>query len=69
MKNIVENTGAKLTDAVRMASLNGSKVIGASRGILASGKVADIVVMNKDYEVELTIIGGKIKYKKSADGN
>ncbi len=69
VKNIVENTGAKLTDAVRMASLNGSKVIGASRGILASGKVADIVVMNKDYEVELTIIGGKVKYQKTAVEN
>ncbi|MBL1211928.1 MAG: N-acetylglucosamine-6-phosphate deacetylase [Ignavibacteriae bacterium] len=67
IKNIVENTGTKLTDAIRMASLNGSKVIGASRGILASGKVADIVVMNKDYEVELTVIGGKIRYNKSND--
>jgi N-acetylglucosamine-6-phosphate deacetylase len=67
VKNIVEQTGAKLTDAVRMASLNGSKVIDASRGILASGKIADIVVMDKYYDVELTIIGGKIRYQKSAD--
>jgi N-acetylglucosamine-6-phosphate deacetylase len=67
VKNIVENTGTKLTEAVRMASLNGSKVLGASRGIIASGKAADIVVMNQDYEVDLTIIGGKIRYQRTSD--
>lgn len=66
IKNIVETTNADITDAIRMASLNGAKVIGANRGILASGKIADIVVLNKNYDVVYSIINGKIKYKKEA---
>lgn len=64
IKNVVEMTNAKLTDAVRMASLNGAKVIGIGRGILAAGKIADIVVLNDKYEVELTIMDGKIRYQR-----
>jgi N-acetylglucosamine-6-phosphate deacetylase len=64
IKNIVNTTNADITDAMRMASLNGAKVIGANRGILASGKSADIVVLDNNYEVVYTIIGGKIKYKR-----
>lgn len=64
IKNIVETTGAKITDAVRMATLNGAKVIGAGRGILASGKHADIVILDKDYNVVYTIMDGKIRYKR-----
>lgn len=64
VKNIVETTDTKITDAVRMASLNGAKVIGANRGILASGKVADMVVLDKKFKVQATIISGEIRYKR-----
>ncbi len=63
IKNILEHTQASLTDAVRMATLNGSKVIGANRGVLASGKHADIVILDKDYNVKYTIKSGKVRYK------
>jgi N-acetylglucosamine-6-phosphate deacetylase len=67
VKNMIEEAGAKITEAVRMASLNGLKVLGLShkKGILAAGKDADIVVFNENYEVELTIISGKIVYNKN----
>ncbi|MBU1678674.1 MAG: N-acetylglucosamine-6-phosphate deacetylase [Bacteroidetes bacterium] len=64
VRNIVTTTDTKLTDAIRMASLNGSKVINAGRGILASGKPADIVVLDNSFEVEITIIAGKIRYQR-----
>ena len=49
-----------------MASLNGAKVINLEnkKGILASGKDADIVVLNENYDVEMTILSGKVAYKK-----
>ncbi|HVO75957.1 MAG TPA: N-acetylglucosamine-6-phosphate deacetylase [Ignavibacteriaceae bacterium] len=67
VKNMVEEAGAKITEAVRMASLNGLKVLGLShkKGILAAGKDADIVVFNENYEVEMTILNGKIVYDKN----
>ncbi len=69
VKNMVEAAGATITEAVRMASLNGIKVLNLDhkKGILAVGKDADIVVLNKNYEVELTLLYGKIVYKKSQD--
>lgn len=67
VKNIIETTGTKITDAVRMATLNGSKVINAGRGILASGKFADIVVMNSNFDVEMTIIEGQIRFRRKEE--
>lgn len=66
IRNLVETANAKLPEAVRMASLNGAKVLNIEnrKGILAVGKVADITVMNDNYEVEMTIIKGNIGYKK-----
>jgi N-acetylglucosamine-6-phosphate deacetylase len=66
VKNMVEAAGAKITEAVRMASLNGIKVLDLDhkKGILAVGKDADIVVLDKDYDVELTLLNGKVVYQK-----
>lgn len=67
IKNIVTKASAKITDAVRMASLNGARVIRLSgqKGILAVGKDADIVVMNDDFEVEMTILKGQVAFRKT----
>jgi N-acetylglucosamine-6-phosphate deacetylase len=61
-----EKVQIPLTDAVRMASLNGAKVLGIQRqkGILAAGMDADIVVMDKKFNVLVTIKEGKIKHSE-----
>lgn len=68
VKNMVESANARITEAIRMASLNGAKVLNIEnqKGILAAGKDADIVVLNDNYEVEMTIIEGKVLYSKSS---
>ena len=40
-----------------------SKRIGLNAGILQEGKDADIVVLNPDYSVDMTIVKGNIKYQ------
>jgi N-acetylglucosamine-6-phosphate deacetylase len=62
VKNVIETSGTKITDAVRMATVNAAKVIKSDRGILSSGKPADFVVMDKDFNVEMTVIDGKIRH-------
>jgi N-acetylglucosamine-6-phosphate deacetylase len=64
IKNIIETTGLKITDAVRMATVNAAKVIKLDKGILSSGKPADFVVLDKDLNVEMTIMKGEIRYSK-----
>lgn len=67
IRNLVESANTKLTDAVRMASLNGAKVLNIEhhKGILAVGKDADIAVLNERFEVEMTILNGKVVHKKT----
>lgn len=67
VRNMVESANARITEAIRMASLNGAKVLNIEnqKGILAAGKDADIVILNDKYEVEMTILEGKIVYSKS----
>ncbi len=68
IRNMVETANAKITEAVRMASLNGAKVISMEhkKGILAVGKDADMVVLDNSYEVETTIMSGKVVYQREA---
>ncbi len=69
VKTMVQQVDVPLTSAVRMASLNGAKVLGLEhhKGILAVGKDADLVVMDKDFEVQMTIYEGTIKYLQNKD--
>jgi N-acetylglucosamine-6-phosphate deacetylase len=66
VRNMVKLVGVPITDAVRMASLNGAKVLGLEhqKGILAVGKDADLVVMDDDFNVQATIYEGMVKYQK-----
>ncbi len=64
IKNVYDTTGVRLTEAVRMATVNPAKVIKSDKGILSSGKTADLVVLDKDFNVEMTVIGGAVRFSK-----
>ncbi|MDP9750999.1 N-acetylglucosamine-6-phosphate deacetylase [Thermoanaerobacter pentosaceus] len=61
VKNIT-SLGVPLFEACKMASLNPAKAIGVDdrKGIIEVGKDADIVVLNNDLTVYMTIIEGKV---------
>lgn len=61
-KHIIE-LGYSIFDAVKMTSTNAAKEFGLNTGSLQEGKDADIVVLNSDYTVDMTIVKGKIKYQ------
>ncbi len=71
VKNMVETAGARITEAVRMASLNGAKVLDMERnkGILAVGKDADLVVLGDDYAVDMTVMQGRIAYDRTKEAS
>ena len=66
-KNLIQLCNIPINQAARMVSLNAAKVLRLDhkKGILAVGKDADIVVMNKNYDVEMTILNGEIVYEKN----
>lgn len=62
VKVLVKQAGVPLTHAIRMASLNPSRVLGTEhyKGILAVGKDADLVIMDPDLNVAMTLLGGEV---------
>lgn len=67
VRNMVRLVDVPVTNAVRMASFNGAKVLGLShrKGILAVGKDADLVIMNEDFKVRMTVFEGTIRFSST----
>jgi N-acetylglucosamine-6-phosphate deacetylase len=64
VKNLVQKVGLSVEEAVRLASTNPARILKLdSKGVLAPGKDADLVVLNHDFEVLMTVVGGKIVYE------
>ena len=63
--NVYTNSSIPLHECVNCASLNPATTLGIAdkKGSIAAGKDADIVILDKEFNVEKTIIGGKIKYE------
>ena len=66
VKNAVKRLGLSLPDAVRLASLNPARLLSVEdkKGSIEVGKDADLVIFDKNFNVKVTIINGKIVYKK-----
>jgi len=66
VRTMVNKIGIQLPKAIQMASYNPAKSIGIDdkKGSLEPGKDADIVILNKNLETELTIVTGKIVYRR-----
>lgn len=62
-KNLIE-LGYSITDAFKMTSTNAAKEFKLNTGILKEGKDADLVVLDKNYNVCMTMVKGKIKFTK-----
>lgn len=64
IRNVVEYVGIALDEALRMATLYPARAIGvASRlGTIEAGKVANLTVFTRDYQVLQTIVNGNTVY-------
>jgi N-acetylglucosamine-6-phosphate deacetylase len=58
-----------LHEAVQMASTNPARVIGEDSrlGSIESGKDANLIVMDEEVDISLTMIKGKIVYQKNKE--
>ena len=63
--NVYTNSNIPLHECVKGASLNPANVIGlgATKGSLEVGKDADIIVTDKEFNIQKTIIGGQVRYE------
>ncbi len=66
VKNLHEDCGFALCDVVKMASLTPARIIGedSTIGSIATGKKADLCILDKNFDLKYTIIDGKITFSK-----
>lgn len=62
LKNFMEFTGASLVDAIECTSLNPARALGIDKntGSIAEGKNADLVVLDEQFNVVLTMCEGSV---------
>jgi N-acetylglucosamine-6-phosphate deacetylase len=70
LHNMAIFTNAPLQDLVQIASTNPAKKLNIfdRKGSLKKGKDADLVVLNQNYEVLLTVCKGEVAYNKGVEG-
>jgi len=66
VRNMIDMVGVSLKEAIQMATINPAKCLGVEdeKGSLETGKDADIVILDKKLKVKLTMVGGKIVYRR-----
>ena len=66
VRNVHKLAGVPLTDVLDFASINPAKNIGVDkeRGSIEVGKYADLVVLDENFEVVMTIVEGNVVYKR-----
>ncbi|WP_210469842.1 N-acetylglucosamine-6-phosphate deacetylase [Sporosarcina sp. 6E9] len=64
-KNMKAATDCTLSELVAMTSTNAAKQLGLSnKGVIASGKDADLTIIDRDWNVQMTICSGNIAYTR-----
>ena len=63
--NVFTNTSIPLHECVNCATLNPATAIGVAdkKGSIEVGKDADIVILDNEFNVKKTIIGGVVRYE------
>ena len=71
VRNMIQLADVPLCDAVRMMTSTPAAIMGVAdrKGVLTPGKDADIVLFDEQINVQLTMVGGKIIYKKEEAGH
>lgn len=66
VRNMIQLADVPLCDAVRMMTSTPAAIMGVAdrKGVLTPGKDADIVLFDDQINIQLTMVGGRIIYKK-----
>ena len=64
VRTMLQLAGTALPETIQMATITPARIMGIdkSKGSLAKGKDADIVIFDKDIHVKMTMVNGKIVY-------
>ena len=64
IKNAVERCGADFAEAITFATSNPADNLGfTDRGRIKEGLIPDFCILGEGYEVEKTLLGGRVVYE------
>jgi N-acetylglucosamine-6-phosphate deacetylase len=61
---LVDEVGLSFAEALQMATATPGMVLGLRKGIIAPGYDADIVILNNDYQADISLVNGEVVYKR-----
>jgi N-acetylglucosamine-6-phosphate deacetylase len=69
LRNAWQASGRSLNQVWRMSSLNAARAIGVSaqKGSLEVGKHADLVLLDEDFQVHMTVVQGRVVFDNRLD--
>jgi N-acetylglucosamine-6-phosphate deacetylase len=69
LRNFIRHTGVSLEQALTMVSESPARAVGVfdSKGSIAPGKDADLVLLDRALTVRSVMIGGKIEFQSAED--
>lgn len=66
LKNISKFTEKPIKEVIKTMTYNPRKLFKIEdRGIIEEGKCADLTIFNEDVEIQMTLVDGEIKYRRS----
>jgi len=65
VRTMHNQVGASVQDAIRMVTANPARAIGlhGRYGMIAAGRPADLVLMDDQFQIRMTMVGGRILYQ------
>jgi N-acetylglucosamine-6-phosphate deacetylase len=68
LRNGIFSMGLSIADALRMTTLTPAEIIGVNdrKGSIAKNKDVDLMILDENANVIMTIAGGKVVYRRSA---
>ncbi len=68
LRNGIFSMGLSFSDALRMTTLTPAEIIGVNnrKGSISKGKDADLMILDENANVIMTIAGGKVVYRRGA---
>lgn len=67
LRNLIDFTGKSIVESVKYVGLNALKAVGSAKrkGLIKVGYDADITVIDKNFNVAMTVVEGQVVYKRS----
>ncbi len=64
-RNVIELFDKDIAAASRVCSKTPAELMGLNKGEIAAGRDADLLILDRAFNIEYTIAGGKLLYQKA----